>query len=36
MPFLRYDCNGTKRKIEDENKTNTYFYICLASLSDKK
>ena len=31
-----YDCNEkTKRKLEDENKTNI-FYVCLAGLSDEK
>ena len=37
MPLLYYDCNRlTKRKLEDENKTNAFFMYFLASLSDEK
>ena len=36
MLHLCYDCNSqTKRKLEDKDKTNTIFYVCLASLSKK-
>ena len=37
MLLLCYDCNRkTKRKLEDQNKTNSFCYVCLASLSDEK
>ena len=37
MLLLCYHCSReTKGKLEDENKTNTFFYVCLASLSDEK
>ena len=37
MPLLFYGCNRqTKSKLEDENKKNNIFYVCLASLFDKK
>ena len=37
MPLLFYDCNRqTKSKLEDQNKTNTSFCVCLVSLSDEE
>ena len=34
--LLCCDCNRqTNRKLENKNKTNTLFYVCLASLSEK-
>ena len=35
--LLSYDCKiQTKNKLEDENKTNTFFHVCLTSLFDGK
>ena len=37
MPLLCCDCNRkTKSKLEDENQKKNFFYVCLASLYDKK
>ena len=37
MPNLCYDCNRqVKGKLKEENKTNTFFHVCLACLSDEK
>ena len=36
MPLLCYDYNRkTKSILEDESKTSAFFYVCLASLSDR-
>ena len=37
MPLLSCDCNRlTKRKLEDENRTETFFHVSMASLPDEK
>ena len=37
MLLLCYDCKRqTKQKSEDGNKTNPFFCVCLAGLSDEK